>query len=910
MGKQKAAGRKPDGTATCHYVASTHWDREWYEPFQHYRFRLVDLLDGVVDLLENDPQYPSFLLDGQTCVLEDYLAIRPERRARIAALVRAGRLSVGPWYVMPDEFLPAGESLVRNLQRGLRVAGEFGRALRCGYVCDIFGHNSQLPQILRHFGIDTAVVWRGTNYPKHPGLFNWQAADGSTVLAYTFEDRGYGHYHFDVRQVVRSADGALDFDKAVHGLRNLVRLEQHRVPGDVVLICDSMDHVPPEPATGEVLARARAAGVNIVHTSLEAFFDAVRKQGLRFKTVRGELRDPCERAGNHLIQGVGSSRIHLKQYNAHCETLLTRWVEPFAAFAALLGAEHPTAFLDLAWRYLLLNHPHDSICGCSIDQVHHDMAYRYDQCRLIAERAGQMSLREIADRTPLPDLDGDEDFAITVFNGSDAPLDGVVDLPLYFKRDTPHRFQEWFGYEPIIGFRLYDADGGEQPYQRLDVEKAAPLKTYDRLLGYYGDKRERVRIATKLQVPPNGWTTLVCRPTSQPTRSTGTQLIDDHAMQNDRLRVRINGNGTLDVTERDSGRTYRDLLTLEERADIGDGWFHGTAVNDEVFSSMAAAADVALVHDGFALTTFKIRVVLNVPACFERDKQVMRRSAQLVPLVVNHWVTLRAGAPVVEVCTEVDNTVRDHRLRVLFPSDLDVDTYFADSPFDVVERDIALRPDAHRLAEPEVETRPQYTFTAVNDGRRGLAVLATGQPESAVRDLPRRPIALTLLRGFYRTVATEGEAGGQQLGRTRHRYWLYPHQGALPASDLCQLGTRLAAGVQCIYTEPRRRRRLKDRPTLPATGSFVRPAAGSLVQTACTRSADGKAVVLRLFNPTDERVREQLQFALPVRSAHDVDFHERPTARLAARGDTVTVEAAPRRIITLRIVLEKARKRR
>ena len=902
MGKATRASRS-QSKVTGFYVASTHWDREWYEPFQHYRFRLVDVIDGVLGLLERDPEYHAYQLDGQTCVLEDYLEIRPEARGRLQAMCAAGRLQVGPWYVMPDEFLPAGESLVRNLLRGHAVAAEFGGAMKEGFACDIFGHNSQLPQIFRGFGIETAVIWRGTNFPKHAGLFCWQAADGTEVLAYTFPDRGYGEYQFEVRDAAQTNTRTLDVEKAVAGVKRMFEAERARVPGDAILLFDGIDHVPVEPRTSELLALARRRGMKTVHGTLRMFFDAVRQQGLKLETFKGELRDPGQRPGAGVIPGVVSSRVYLKQKNAQCEMLLTQWAEPFCTAATLVGEAYPAAYLEVAWKHLLLNHPHDSICGCSIDQVHQDMMYRFDQCRLIAQRACQMSLRAIADRTALPKLQGDEDFAVTVFNPSAVVVEGVVDLPLHFRMNTENRFSEWFGYEPIVGFRLFDTDGNEVPYQRLEVTKVVPVRGYDRLAGYRGDKCEQVRVALRLSIPPCGWTTLVCRPTKERVRSAGTQVVDDHTMENEHLRVSIQPNGTLDVHERASGQTYAGLMAFEERADIGDGWYHGNVVNDEIHTGVGAAADIALLQDGFAQTTFRVRVVMNVPERFLLDEKVMRRSSRLVPMAITSWVTLRAGARHVEVRTEVENTAREHRLRVLLPTGIAADTYYADSPFDVVERPVALHADSHTWHEQEVETKPQYSFTAMNDGKRGLAVVSCGQPESTVCDRPQRPIAMTLFRGFPRTVGAEGELGGQMLGTTSHRYWIVPHGGALPRAELCRLGQRLAAGLECVSTEKARSKLLRKKPLLGATASWLEPGPGPLVITACKRSEDGAAVVLRMFNPTDEEAQQRLKFLVDVQSAQRANMLEEPVEALRVRGAAVTVAARPKEIVTLRVQL-------
>src|SRR3989440_1547411 len=163
-------------------VPHTHWDREWYLTFQQFRMRLVHAIDRLLDILDHDPTFSHFMLDGQTIVLDDYLEVRPEHAERLKNYIRSGRIQVGPWYLQPDEFLVSGESLVRNLQIGLRQAAEYGEQMRAGYVPDCFGHIAQLPQILRGFGIDNAVFWRGVGAEAHKSEFFWAAPDGTQVL--------------------------------------------------------------------------------------------------------------------------------------------------------------------------------------------------------------------------------------------------------------------------------------------------------------------------------------------------------------------------------------------------------------------------------------------------------------------------------------------------------------------------------------------------------------------------------------------------------------------------------------------------------------------------------------------------------------------------------------------------------
>lgn len=886
-----------------HYVASTHWDREWYESFQDYRFRLVNLLDELLDTMQRNPAYRYFQLDGQTIPVEDYLEIRPEREGLLREMVQAGRLRIGPWYVMPDECLVSGESLVRNIQMGLEVASKYGTPSRAGFICDIFGHTSQLPQIFRGFGIDTAFLWRGVNEPTHGALFRWQAPDGSEVIAYRFSPQGgYCSYAFKVRKGIEP-DRAVDIATALEGLTDLLDVETRRVPTPSFLVFDGGDHLEIEPRTPEILKKAnqKFSEVELVHSHLEGFAEDLREQREHItKVFKGELREPgLPNDEAWLIPGVLSSRIHLKQANARCENQLTLWAEPFSTFAAALGRPYPAGFLRTAWKHLLTNQPHDSICGCSIDQVHKDMVYRFDQSYQIAAHLTRDALRYIADRVQVPDL-GEKDLALVVFNPGSGAIDGPVDLTIRFPKNLDAVYQEWFGFEPKIGFRLYDAGGNEVPYQYVNQRRERmgfrrPLRKFP-----VPDPRHEVDIAAHLSIPAYGYTTLVCRPVREPTRHLGSMLVNDHTIENEFLQVAVGTNGTLRVLDKRSGQTYDNLLTLEDRADIGDGWYHGTAVNEQVYTSIASAADVAVVADGIAKATLSIRVTLNVPEQFDFDRMV--RSEKARPLLVTHFVTLRQGGDRIEIRTVVENSVRDHRLRVLFPSGANASTYLADQAFDFVQRSVALRPDNARYKEMEVETKPQQTWTAVFDEKRGLAVVSTGLPESAVRDIPERPIALTLLRSFRRTVFTSGEEGGEIQGRHEFNYWIVPLAGPPEPARLTRLGQRLAGGTGVVQLEHRDVVGGKDRP-LPPVHSFMQVQPSGVVVTAVHRRSEGEAASVRMFNPGEKPVDAALAMAGMAGQALMTDLEGKPLDPLPRQGENVAVNVPPKRIVTIRFDL-------
>ncbi len=890
---------------TAHYVCSTHWDREWYQSFQGFRFRLVAMMDELLDHMRKNPDFRYFQTDGQCILIEDYLEIRPEREPLIRELAQAGRLRIGPWYTMPDEFLPSGESLIRNLQLGLQTAARFGPPARIGFICDMFGHNSQLPQILRGFGIDNAQLFRGIHEDEHGGLFRWQAADGSEVLAYRFH-RSYGQYGCWVRNI-HKVDQPFDIDHALEGLARLVEQERKRCPTSSILLFDGSDHLEIEPRTTELLrlAAQRFEDVEFIHSHMEGFIEDLREQREKITHIhQGEMRYPCPPADEcYLLAGVLSSRMPLKQANARCENELLLWAEPFAAFADLLGKPYPHQYLHVAWKHLLTNHPHDSICGCSIDQVHKDMVFRFDQSLQIARLVADDAIRHIARQVSRPSMN-EKDFTVVVFNPSALPVDGPVDLTLRFPADIEETFFEGFGYEHKISFRLADADGREIPYQLLAQRMNRPFfKRRPRKMPQPVNRHE-IDVCLPLRIPPYGYTTLIVRPVAKgvPTRYVGSMRVDDHTMENEFLRVRVQSNGTLALTDKRNNQTYENLLTFEDGADIGDGWFFGRPANDQVYSSIAAAAETAFVADGIAKCTLKITVNMNLPRAYDFSRHT--RAEETSPLRITSYVTLRRGADRVEIETVVENTIRDHRLRVLMPTGTQAQTYFADGAFDVVERSIALTASDGNYIELEEETKPQYTWTAVFDAQpngRGLAVISTGLPESAVGDRPDRPLALTLFRAFRNTVFTAGEEGGQIQGTLSFRYSIMPLQDSLPRTALCRIGQQLAAPPRSVQLDADDNDIPPPADLLPPVYSFMPTPPETAVITALQRQRDDNALILRMFNPEDEAIVETIELCEPGNAAEQIDFEGQSKSALNFADGCVEIPLGPKQIVTVRI---------
>ena len=873
---------------TIHLVFSSHWDREWYLPFQKFRGKLVKTLDAIFAALESG-RLPFYQMDGQFLPVEDYLQIRPEKETLVRRLITEGRFVVGPWYNLSDGFLVSGESLVRNFLMGMRRAEAFGRTGKVGWMCDIFGHNSQMPQILSQLGIEGAIVWRGVDtHIDNP--FKWKSPDGSSVSTFRFFRNGYCDFDFEVRKCITNPETPTVGEMVKNALSYFEETRQHTTASNL-LWADAGDHIDFDPAVLDLAAELnRLAGRELVKVStLEEFMAHLAAETAAAPALEGELRTPCPMGTlAWLIPGVASSRVPLKQANHACETLLTLWAEPWCAAAAHgLGAEYPARALELAWEYLLKNHPHDSICGCSTDETHAAMPYRFDQCRQIAEFHLDTAFRAVSGAALAGKLQTGE-IGLSLF----APQGGATyrspEVTVRLPKDWP-QFNEFFGFETKPIFRVYDLENREVPYQLLQVQ---PSTIHSRVLPNHfpwTEERQGARIALDTDIAP-GETRhyLVRRVEGIPVRLSQKNAIGvgRATLRNEFLEVTAADNGTLSLKSLESGQTHHGLLALEDTADIGDGWYHGVALQDRAFLSTGGQVTFGLSENGPLLARLHVRVEWPVPEAF--DFKTNERSRALTPLVVEHVVTLRKGNRHVEIDTTVHNQARDHRLRALFPSGLkDADRFWADTPFDAIERPVALREDNHLLRELQVEMTPQQNWVATSDSRHGLAVLAPGQYESAVLDQPDRPLCVTLLRAFRRAVMTDGNDGGQIQGTHCFHMAIAPFTGSVPTAGLFQLAQSIAAAPRYVTQEA------PEIPSVPQPEPKVRPRIeGNVVLSSACLDAS-QQWCFRIFNPESEPATLRLSEGFTWKNT---DF--RGNAAETVSGPVLTIGA--KKIVTLR----------
>ncbi|HOV75346.1 MAG TPA: glycoside hydrolase family 38 C-terminal domain-containing protein [Candidatus Hydrogenedentes bacterium] len=876
------------------YCVGTHWDREWYEPFQEFRMWLVELIDELMDLMDRDPEYKCFHLDGQAVVLQDYLEIRPERRDRLVSFLKSKRLLAGPWYDLPDEWLISGESYVRNLAMGMRVCRSLGfEPMRFAYTPDQFGHIAALPTIMNGFGLRAGICWRGTQDENYPAHFVWIGPDGSRMVTNKLRDCGsYGPFDFAVRGRLKREEYPTE---AIAGyFEPYFKSESERAQAPIVLLLDAIDHQRPDPKMPWLLdeLKKRFPDVEFSWTTLEEYGREMLAHEAQLPERTGELREPAraaDRGGQYLIVHVLSSRYPIKERNDRCQALLEKWVEPYAAFQAMAGCVPIMRYVDKAWEYLLRNHPHDSIGGCSIDQVHRDMQYRFDQCELIGDGVLRRAMALVGQASDAPDAWPN----VVVHNPLPFARSGVFEVAVPFRADWPKKYVDGLATAEICNkFALVDADGGRIPFQLSRIERGVELKAINSMGRKATHGGDVYHLAVEMTLPPCGYAGFCVEPTDEGTRNAGSCMTGVLSASTGLVGFTLHPNGLACLTHEASGVAFDGLFLYEDCGDSGDGWTRGRLIDDIIFRSPGSRVTTAVDEDGALRTVFRAERVFELPRMMERG--IYRRSGERVELRVTDRIYVEKGASCVRVRTRIENTCMDHRFRVLFPTHLDTDVSFAETPFAVVERPVAAPPESAAWQERVNPEKAFTSFFGVKTETGGLAVLAPfGLHEYEAAETPDRSLALTLFRSTFKTVGTPGEPDGELLGPLEFEYLLYPFAGVFDAPEALRLVACAQAGV-----------RTHSAAELPAPRSFLRVESLKAVATAIKPAFDGRGIVVRLWNPSEGKAKAVIVCERAVAEASLCNLNEEHLEPLKpGRDGSVAVGVPSRGLATVRLCL-------
>ena len=700
----------------AHVISHTHWDREWYKTFQHFRVRLVHLIDKLMDMIEKDKDYKCFMLDGQTVVLEDYLQIKPKSHERLKRLIQEGKIIIGPWYIQPDEFVPDGESLLRNLLISDRIARDFGKQMKVGYLPDSFGQSGQMPQILKGFGINSAVMMRGV--PLHElqaSEFVWEAISGDDVVA-VYLPLGYSNAMFLPK----------DFEKADIRMKKTVSELKKWATTDNILIMNGVDHEWPEPHITNYIKHLNETDseTEYVQDTLEDYIDSVVNAKPNLKKLTGELIIP-ERSRVHT--SIVSSRIYQKQANRKAEALLEKYVEPICSISWLKNAKYPGELINQGWKYLIQNQAHDSIGGCCTDEAHREIDQRFTDVENIGQTLLKSYSRAIVRQTGIDRL------AIVIFNSSMTKGKQLVNAVIYVDDER---------------FILKDADGNVIPHQidKVTEINAASLSIWSAGINLKETKK-KVEFSFYVDFNSNvGYKTYFIEEEEGEAEIKQETEKGSSRFENDFFTVEINENGSINVTDKQTGRRYNKLHVFEDCGDAGDTYNFSPVKNDTVVTSETSKAEFEIVESGDIKTTIAIKLNMEVPKKLVDNDE--RRSDERVLLPITTYLTLYSKIKRIDFKTVVENNAFDHRLRVLFPSGVKSDYSFAEIQFGTLKRPNKMddsKWETGKWAEKPLPIYSQQKFVDFNDGEYGIAVLNRGLTEYEIYD--NTTIALTLLRG-------------------------------------------------------------------------------------------------------------------------------------------------------------------
>ncbi len=914
-------------------VVHTHWDREWYQPFQQMRARLVTMADKMLPMVESGT-IPSFHFDGQTIVLEDYLEVRPEAARRISKLIRAGKIQVGPWYVLADSFLVSGESLIRDLELGMTLARRYGRPLEVGYLPDQFGHIAQMPQILAGFGFRTAVLWRGVGADVTRNRFIWEALDGSSVMT-VYLPYGYSN---GANLPLDSADALLA------RVQQIASRERGYADGAPILVMNGTDHTEPDPRLMDRIAETRGA-VGFEVGPLEEYIKRLSEMPLTGVTThRGELRSPLRA---HLLPSVTSARTWIKQRDFENCAALERFADPLAALAGALGRTDGLAsYLDLAWRHEIQNHPHDSICGCSVDQVHTDMRYRFDQAALIAETAIRRAASSILD-------DGEPGApTVAVFNPSFARralVSGEIEFPdpdARYALEAADGTRAPVAIDFVRGERVFEIEMRAAEFQAIVAGLSQPT-VLGRTLNRYqlraagadrfeldlflsraaisGLDLETFRTAIRTEIPATASIRIRARNAARGELSfvanqlaqagfTFYRLVRDDApapegptsatdsIENEFYRVKSTARG---VEIRDHRNDAAFELYFEDDGDRGDEYNYDPVPASPLISSPASLS-ARVVENGPLRRRLALALAYEIPAALTGDRRA--RSAEVEQLSIELSVTLYAGLGRIDFDAKVANRSRDHRLRAALRTPISVSKALHDTSFGVLERPLA--PSEPPGLEDVYPTVPHRSFTAVEGAAASAALMSRGLYEVEVRpDDGGATILLTLLRcvGWLSRSDLKMRRGGagpeletpgaQEIGEHRFAFAVTSYRGSYLDGGLAQTAAAYAFAPRSFASRGASEGALGlggcDNPRIAF--STARPA-----------EAHG-AYRFRAFSVSPEPERARFTFDR-TRSARLVDLAGRRVVRAGmrrGRDGSVELELRPFEIVTFEVTAKK-----
>lgn len=816
-------------------VPHSHLDREWYRTFQENRVKLIRFMDDLLDTMEQDPTYTFYSLDAQTSFIDDYFDVKPENRERFARLVKEGRLPIGPWYVQPDEHLPTAEGIIRNLLISKNISDQFADFNRVGYVPDSFGQSATYPTLMKGFGIDSAVLYRGlAEDDSKYNDFIWEGLDGSRLLA-NWMPIGYGNAMF------LNEDDAHNLDVIQE---NIELLSERSVSENYLLMCGSdqsfiKKFLPETVRRLNALYKEKGMDYTFELATPQHYIDAIRPYTDQMEVVHGELRKG-KRSRTH--NSIGATRMDIKHRNFELEQKYLNVLEPLSALCERYGMPKDGQLINRGWKYIVENHAHDSICCCCTDAIHKELLMRMEYANQLADYVIKEKFEGLHEKIRYTKGMGRP---IILFSAFLKVRSQQIDVDVYVKDSV---------------FAIFNAQGEELAYDILSIERFNLKDTKVSFTPIPDDYYDKVNIRLCVSSQAYGYETVYIKEGVQPSRIAGS-MIKDGELHNGLITLHPEKDGSFTITDLTADTVYKNQHVIYDDGNAGDEYDYSPSFHDFAVTSLHALKETKIIEDTPLRASIEYTFVMQVPQTTSNDK----RSDTFTDIIIKTTASVRRNEKQIYFKTEIENTAKNHRIQVRFDSGRLLETNFANIQLGEIERKNVFaqtEESENGWHERYYPVFNQHAYSGLKDQEHnGFIIMNKGLPQYEIYQEATTQLAITLLscvgnmgntdlkyRPGRRSGSTDATPDSQMLGKFTCEYAFMPiHED----TDYTQTALSYVNEITAIsYPE------FSCDGYLPDSLELVSCDSGLYV--SCLKSAeDQDGEILRIINPYPYALQDQ-----------------------------------------------------
>ncbi|MEW9938618.1 mannosylglycerate hydrolase [Clostridium butyricum] len=865
-----------------HIVPHMHWDREWYFSTEESRILLVNNMKEIMDMLENNPDYPYFVMDGQTAILEDYLAVKPQDKERIKKLVEEGKLIIGPWYTQTDEMVVGGESIVRNLLYGIKDCGEFGDYMKIGYLPDSFGQSAQMPQILNGFDIKHSMFWRGCSERKGTGKteFNWTSDDGSEVVVQMLP-LGYaiGKYL------------PTDIDALKNRMEKYFPVLDRGATTEHEILPNGHDQMPVQKNIFDVIEKLKELYPDreFFLSRYENIFEELEKESNR-DTISGEFLD-----GKYMRvhRSIFSTRMDIKAANARIESKITNILEPLASIAYSLGFEYHHGLIELIWKEIMKNHAHDSIGCCCSDKVHKEIMNRFLLAEEKVDRLIEFYKRKITDAISCEKaLD-----KLTIFNLMPYEREEIIRAQIITKMKS---------------FEMVNDEDIKLDFQVIHKEEI-DAGLIDRQIVHYGnyDPFMIYTIEFKDVVQAMGYKTYLIKESEFMIEKEYEAV---NKIDNDFYEIEVNENGTLKILDKKINKTFDNVLLMENGGDEGDEYDFSPLVDEKLIFNTHVKAEYSIKKNKFN-NEIKISYRLDVP------KNIESRKNNNIDGYVDFNISINVpnDKARIDIVFDIDNQACDHRIRTYIPTNIASKFSVSDNQFGYIKRDVY--DEAMDVWEKEGwderpdSIYPMLTFVGLSDDKHGVAVLTNSTREFEIVGEKFDTIAITLFRsvgflGKEEMIRRPGRPSGiklptpdsQLIGNIIIDFAIATHEKSTLEANVANMAKQYLTPMVTYNKMPYNAMKLNDSEvSTPYSYSLLKQCDENLVLSVIKKSEKEEGLIIRMYNPNEYEESTNLLFNRSIKEAVKANLNERKIEKINIEDSSIKVKCRKNQVQTILI---------